>query len=205
MKLIGLTGTIASGKSTVAQLLSKHHDAKIIYTDELAREAVEPGSRAIKEISEQFGNEYILSDGSLNRKKMGDLVFSDSEAKRKLENITHPYISKLLSKKISECGYDDKVIIENAILFESGQYRFLNGFLIVDVHPAIQKTRLMQRNKLTSDEADARIASQMGTLWKMHMAIKSGRPFSIIQNNFNNETDLLNHVNFMWDELLYNL
>lgn len=198
MKLIGLSGAIASGKTTVANILSKQHSTAVIFTDELAREAVAPGSPALQLIIENFGTEYLLPDGHLNRKQMGNLVFGNREAKLLLETITHPYITNLLASQITMLDSNEFIIIENAILFETGQYKGMDGFVLVNVDPDIQINRLMKRNNLTRFEAEQRIMSQIDIDDKIMLATELGKPVIIIDNNFNDENELANNVIGVW-------
>lgn len=205
MKLIGLTGTIASGKSTVAEILSKLSSVAVIYTDELAREAVAPGTPALKSIIDNFGDKYLLPDGTLDRRALGNIIFNSSEAKKLLESITHPYIIDLMVSKISSLSFNDFVIIENAIMFESGQHNMMDGIIIVDVEPTTQKIRLMKRNNLTEIEAAQRIAAQVPSIEKIALAAEAAKPMVVIYNNFEDKQELFNEVLRSWNILIKKL
>ena len=160
--IIGLTGSIASGKSTVASMLKKK-GYPVVDADEIARLVVEPGSEVMQEIEAQFGSSMIRSDGSLNREKMGELVFGNEEARKKLNGIIHPAIRKEMHRQKDE--WLDKgantVILDIPLLFESKLQSHVDKILVISVTPEIQKSRLMERNSLSEKEAEARIQSQL--------------------------------------------
>lgn len=202
MKLIGLTGTIASGKSTVATILNSQPNTRIINTDMIARDAVEVGSDTLKTILNVFGSEYAMEDGSLDRKRLGALIFNNKKAKHILENVTHPKIMSLLAERIAALENFDFIVIENAILFESRQHHMMDAFIIIDVASDIQKRRLMARNSLNSDEADRRINAQMSTNQKIEEAQKLDKPFVVIENNFDNFVDLEYSTLLIWQSFI---
>lgn len=170
MKCFALTGGIASGKSTVSTLLAKAN-IPIINADLLAREVVLPNSEGIRQIAENFGQEFLNESGGLDRKKMADLVFSDVQARKKLEDITHPLISeklrfalsKLLSQKVPY------VIYEAPLIFEKGLQTFFAATILVIVKTPIQEERLIKRDNISIAEARKRIKAQMPTAQKVKM------------------------------------
>lgn len=198
MKLVGLTGTIASGKSTVAQFLSTLPSVAVIYTDEIAREIVMPGMPAWSDIVNKFGNNYLLDNGTIDRKRLGNLIFNNPTAKKILESITHPHISDALASKISSLSFNNFIVIENAILFESGQYNMMDGFIVVFAEPSVQKTRLMKRSNLTELEAEQRIASQMSTATKVAKAAEIAKPMVVIDNTFDDKQILFGKTTESW-------
>lgn len=160
--IIGLTGSIASGKSTVSAMLAKR-GFPIIDADAIARLVVEPGSSVLEEISQQFGAEIVNADGALDREKLGKRIFGSADERRKLNQIIHPAIRKeMLSQKErwQEQGAET-IIMDIPLLFESKLQSYVDKILVVSVTPAIQKKRLMERNQLTEEEAEERIASQL--------------------------------------------
>jgi len=160
--IIGLTGSIASGKSTVADMLKKK-GYPVVDADEIARLVVEPGSEVMQEIESQFGRSVIHSDGKLNRERMGELVFGNEEARKKLNGIIHPAIRKEMHRQKDvwlEKGAST-VILDIPLLFESKLQSHVDKILVVSVTPEIQKARLMERNSLSEKEAEARIRSQL--------------------------------------------
>ncbi|RME60423.1 MAG: dephospho-CoA kinase, partial [Candidatus Dadabacteria bacterium] len=115
--LVAITGSIGSGKSTAAKFL-KELGAEVIDADDLAREAVKPGSKALTKIKEVFGQEYLLENGELNRKKMASLIFSNKEAKEKLEAIVHPEVRRLYQRKLEELKNKQIIFYVIPLLFE---------------------------------------------------------------------------------------
>ncbi len=160
--IIGLTGSIASGKSTVSSML-KRKGFPIVDADEIARQVVEPGSPVLTEISRAFGQDVLQADGSLNREKLGELIFNDKEKRLQLNGIIHPAIRKEMFRQKEEwlASGARTVIMDIPLLFESKLQSLVDKIIVVSVTPEIQKERLIARNVLSEEEADARIQSQM--------------------------------------------
>lgn len=199
-KLIGLTGGIASGKSTVSSIL-ENRGYRIIDADKIARDIVEVGSPAYIEILKEFGENILLKDGSINRKSLGRLVFSDSKLLKKLEDITHPYIFKGIRKLIDEyCIYDDIIFVDLPLLYESCKYleKYFIEFdeiWLVYIDEKTQLKRLMSRDNLDVKEAMARINAQIS------MEDKSKRSTKIIDNR-GNISDLIADIDRVIEELV---
>lgn len=159
MLKIGLTGGIGSGKTTVAKLFAGLN-IPVIDTDVIARELVEPGSRALAQIRQVFGVSMIAADGSLDRSAMRQLVFSDAEQKRKLEAILHPMIRKCVQDRVSllEAPY---CIIGIPLLFESGMTDLVDRVLVIDCPVETQIERVKERDGLDETLIRAIIASQV--------------------------------------------
>ena len=160
--IIGLTGSIASGKSTVSTML-KRKGFPIVDADEIARQVVELGSPVLQEISRVFGESVLQADGSLNRVKLGEIIFNDEEMRQKLNGIIHPAIRQEMLKQKDEwlAGGANTVIMDIPLLFESKLQSFVDTIIVVSVTPEIQKERLIARNVLSEEEADRRIQSQL--------------------------------------------
>lgn len=160
--IIGLTGSIASGKSTVAKMLEKYR-FPIVDADQVARLVVEPGEPALTEIVAAFGEEILLEDGSLNRKKLGDLIFHDPSKRAILNGIIHPAIRKEMLRQRDEWLNNGAkvVIMDIPLLFESKLQHFVEKILVVSLSEEKQLERLMERNQLSEEEARARISSQL--------------------------------------------
>lgn len=160
--IIGLTGSIASGKSTVSAMLRKK-GFPIVDADEIARLVVEPGSPVLLEISRQFGEDIVNEDGSLNREKLGGLIFGNDEERQKLNGIIHPAIRQEMLRQKDEwlSKGANTVIMDIPLLFESKLQSFVDKIIVVSVSPEIQKERLIARNVLSQEEANARIRSQL--------------------------------------------
>lgn len=158
---VGLTGGIATGKSTVSRML-RELGAWIVDADEAARKAVEPGQPAWHEVRRVFGEEYFLPNGQLDRGKLGELVFADEAARRKLESIIHPRVFELMEKEAAqrELAGDKIVVFDIPLLFETG-YQKVDKTVVVYAPVEVQLERLIARNGLTRAEAEKRIAAQM--------------------------------------------
>lgn len=160
---IGLTGGIATGKSTVAKLLTER-GANLIDLDKIAREVVEPGQPALHAIAERFGQAVLQPDGSLDRKKLGAVVFSDLEERKALEAITHPAIRAVMKERMAryEAEEPDRlVVVDVPLLFESRLESYFEQVMVVYVPRETQLRRLIERDVLTPEEAEKRLAAQM--------------------------------------------
>ncbi len=161
--LVGLTGSIATGKSTVSAMFA-HEGARVIDADLLSREVVLPGQPAYAKIVEEFGSQLVLEDGSLDRKALGAIVFADPARRKRLEEITHPAIGARQQRILSvldEEGFEGIVLWDAALLFESGGVAKMDRVVVVFADPETERKRLMERDGLSLADARARIASQM--------------------------------------------
>lgn len=171
MKLVGLTGGIASGKSTVAKILQSL-GAAIVNADDLAREVVEPGHEAWKEIVASFGAEILQSDQTLDRQKLRTLIFNQPEARKRLESIIHPRVRALAEERIRQyaaAGYP-VVIYEVPLLFEGNLQEWLRPVILVACDVETQTARLQKRDHLTVADAEKHIAAQMSLKDKRRLA-----------------------------------
>ncbi|MDW8395904.1 MAG: dephospho-CoA kinase [Anaerolineae bacterium] len=157
--VIGLTGNIATGKSTVAELL-RARGAFVINADQLARAAVAPGTPALAQIVAQFGSGVLLPDGALDRRALGQLVFSDPAKLRQLEAIVHPVVRASIAQHMAEAPPDGIVVLEVIRLFEGGLDELCDEVWVTHCPPEIQLQRLTQLRGLTEQEAAQRIAAQ---------------------------------------------
>ncbi|MBA4608767.1 dephospho-CoA kinase [Aeromicrobium sp. Marseille-Q0843] len=155
---VGLTGGIASGKSTVSGRLAEL-GAVIIDYDRLAREVVEPGSPALELIAQRFGADVIAADGTLDRPRLGSLVFADPAALKDLEAITHPAIRDLAALREQQAG-DAIVVHDNPLLVEMGAAASCDVVIVVDAPEDVQIARMVAARGMTDDAARARIAAQ---------------------------------------------
>jgi len=157
---VGLTGGIGSGKTTVAELFESH-GAAIVDTDEISRRLTAPGQPAIAEIARKFGPQFVAEDGSLDRVRMRNLVFTDASARKDLEAILHPLIRQQSTRQIQE-SKAPYVVVVVPLLIETGAYRGMMGrILVVDCEPETQIRRVMQRSGLSRDEVLSIIGSQV--------------------------------------------
>jgi dephospho-CoA kinase len=160
--VVGLTGGIASGKSTVARMLRELGTA-VVDADVLAREVVEPGSPALDDIVTHFGKDVLRADGRLDRERLGAVVFADERARAALNAITHPRIAALAAERTAEHFASGAafVVYEAALLVENGLHQVLAALVVVWVPPDVQLARLIARDGLEEGAARARIASQL--------------------------------------------
>lgn len=169
-KVIGLTGGIGTGKSTVSELLAVH-GFKIVDADIAAREAVEKGSEGLEQVRRTFGDEAIDENGEMNRKYVGEIVFNDDKKREELNHIIHPIVRELMEKQKEaylEQGYN--VIMDIPLLFENNLQDTVDETWLVYASESIQVERLMERNDLTQEEAKARVYSQISIDKKCRMA-----------------------------------
>lgn len=169
---IGLTGGIASGKSTVAHILVER-GALLVDADQVAREVVLPGEPALEAIASTFGQAVINLDGSLNRKALGEIVFRDKAALEQLEAITHPAIRQRMQQRIHtfEEQFPERLVVADVpLLYETKQQHLYDGVMVVYVPAGVQCIRLMERNSLTEEEAKRRISLQIDIEKKRSLA-----------------------------------
>ncbi|MEQ1875022.1 MAG: dephospho-CoA kinase [Bdellovibrionia bacterium] len=161
MKWIGLTGGIASGKTTVADRL-KSRGFHVVDADQLARIAVNPGSPALREIARVFGPDVISKDGSLDRAKMGSRIFQDPDLRLKLEAIIHPEVRRLSleERKRLEAAGHKLAFYDVPLLYEKQMQKMFDSVVVVATSLVNQKARLSARNGLSGAEVEARLASQ---------------------------------------------
>lgn len=169
---IGLTGGIACGKSTVSQMFVDR-GAVLVDADRVARDVVSPGRPALAAIREAFGDAVFLEDGTLHRKKLGERIFGDESAKRTLESIVHPVIRQELYDRIEywdKHGAGKLVVFDIPLFFESGYQQVLPEHLVVYVPRHVQLQRLMERDGLSEEAAEARLRAQMDIEEKKRLA-----------------------------------
>jgi dephospho-CoA kinase len=171
VKLVGLTGGIASGKSTVAAVL-RRLGASIINADELAREVVQPKEDAWKEIIATFGPDILQKDDTLDRKKLRKIVFENTEARKTLETIIHPRVRALAEKRISELAAagSSVIVYEVPLLFENQIHLWLRPVILIACDSETQKKRLVERDHLTDTEAQQHLDAQMSLAEKRKLA-----------------------------------
>lgn len=162
IRVIGLTGGIASGKSSVGRFFEEN-GVTVIDADRLSREVVQPGSGCLERIIALFGSGILASDGTLDRKRLGELVFADSAKRRQLETLLHPEIKRIAEERIAGAAADgQKIMVYMApLLIEAGANDRVDEIWVVTVAPEIQLKRLMDRDGISRDEALRIIGSQM--------------------------------------------
>lgn len=162
MRVIGLTGSIACGKSNVSATLAEL-GATIIDGDLLSREVTAPGGIALPAIREAFGDEVFLPDGTLNRRALGSAVFGDEEARQRLNAIIHPMVIRLTRERIEQARKAGAplCVLDMPLLFEAGMEHLCDRIWCVWLPRELQLQRLMARDGYTREEAEARLRSQL--------------------------------------------
>ena len=171
MRVIGLTGGIASGKSTAARTLAEL-GARVVDADEVAREIVAPGQPALAEIVRAFGREMLQPDGTLDRKRLGAVIFADPDKRRTLNAITHPRIAMETQARLGRLREEGVpvAVYEAALLVENRVHEALDGLLVVVCDEATQLERLIARDGFSEADARARIAAQAPVAEKVKAA-----------------------------------
>ena len=195
MKLAGLTGGIASGKSTVATML-RELGAEVVNADELARDIVQPGTEAWKEIIAAFGAEILRDDRTIDREKLRRIVFQDQKARERLESITHPRIRALAQRKAEKLAAEGAEIIvyEAPLFFENRAHLWVRPVILVACGAAQQRQRLRQRDGLSEEEIAQHLNAQMPLEEKRRLAD------FIIENNGDLE-ELRRQVEEVWEKI----
>lgn len=158
---IGLTGGIGTGKTTVSNYLAKTYNLPILDADIYAREAVQIGSPILSKIAQRYGTEILLPDGTLNRQKLGEIVFPNQAERLWLEQQIHPYVRERFAEAMNQLPSNSTVVLVIPLLFEAKLTGLVTEIWVVFVDEQQQIERLMQRNNLTLEQAKARINSQM--------------------------------------------
>jgi dephospho-CoA kinase len=175
--IIGLTGSIASGKSTIAEMLERY-GVPIVDGDVIAREVVEPGQPTLQQIVEAFGEDILTAEGTLDRPKLGSIIFSDIEKRKALNAIIHPAIrAEMVRQRDAYVEQGKSVVLDIPLLFENKLQHLVEKVLVVTVSEETQLTRLMERNNLSETEAKQRIASQLP------LSVKEAGADAVIHNN----------------------
>jgi dephospho-CoA kinase len=196
LKVVGLTGGIASGKSTVARAFAAL-GVPVVDADQLARDVVVPGSPALVEIARTFGEHLLNDDGSLDRKALGAIVFADANARARLNAITHPRIAQAGAERLSQLARTAApyALYEAALIVENGLYRTMAALVVVASSADAQVERILLRDGLGEMEARARIAAQSSLEAKLRVA-------DFVIHNDGPETALRARVAEVHDQLL---
>lgn len=197
MNIIGLTGGIASGKSTVSSFF-RQKGAAVLDADRIARELSEPGGKLHAEYVHHFGAEVLQSDGTLNRRRIGQIVFSDPQQKQWLDAVSHPAIRAELLRKLEQKRNEKQrlILLDIPLLFESGWDKMADKTCLVYVDESVQLQRLMKRDGYTRREAQDRIAAQMP------LEEKKKRADYLIDNN-GSLTDTVQQAEELWKEWIH--
>lgn len=194
MLTVGLTGGIGAGKSAVAQLLASY-GAVIVDSDKIAREVVEPGTAGLAAVVAEFGTDVLAADGSLDRAKLGAIVFADAERRRALNAIVHPLVRERSAALQEAAGPDAIVVNDVPLLAENGLAGLYDVVVVVDVAPATQLDRLVRLRGMAEDEARARMAAQATREQRLAVA-------DIVVDNDGTPGELELRVRKVWEELV---
>ena len=190
---VGLTGGVASGKSTVAAILSEL-GATVIDADALAREVVEPGTPGLARVVEEFGPGVLTADGALDRAKVGEIVFNDEERRRALEAIVHPLVFERYAA-LEAAAPDDAIVVHDIpLLAESGRADTFVAVVVVETPAEVQVDRMLQHRGWTRSDAESRIAAQATPEQRREIATH------LIVND-GSRADLRRRVEEVWAEL----
>ena len=194
VRIWGLTGNIGSGKSTVGRMLMAR-GIPVVDADRVAREVVEPGRPALREIASRFPGS-VRADGSLDRKALAARVFADAAERAALNAIVHPRIAEEVARRMAALAASgEKVAVyEAALIVENGLHRGLEGLIVVTAPPEVQIERLRRRDGMTEEEARARIASQLS-------ADEKARAAAVVIENGGSEAELVAQVERLIERL----
>ncbi|MEL7333952.1 MAG: dephospho-CoA kinase [Cyanobacteria bacterium J06560_2] len=169
-RIIGLTGGIATGKSTVSDYLATEYELPVLDADVYARQAVEKGSEILSAIAHRYGSSILLPNGTLNRSSLGKIIFNDPAEKTWLEQQIHPFVRAQFSKETEAFPPTQTLVYAIPLLFESNLTHLVTEIWVVFCTPQQQKQRLIARNQLSETDAQSRINSQMDIQAKCHQA-----------------------------------
>jgi dephospho-CoA kinase len=190
---VGLTGGIGSGKSEVSARLAAQ-GAMVIDADAIAREVVEPGTDGLAEVVDAFGPEVLLPDGTLNRPRLGDIVFADPELRGKLNAIIHPRVGARMAELERTAGPGAIVVFDVPLIAESGRSDAYDLVVVVDAPPRVQLERLVRRRGMTPEQARARMQAQASREQRLAIA-------DIVIDNSGSLAELDRQAGDLWSEL----
>lgn len=194
MLLVGLTGGLGAGKSTVAAMLS-HRGAVVVDADELARRALEPGTAAFEQVCDLFGDSVVLPDGGLDRRAIAARVFADEAKRRALESIVHPEVFRGLAESLERYrGTDSIVVFDAPLIVETGFHRECDVVVVVEALVEDQVARARAHRGLDPEEARARIAAQTSPEERAAVA-------DVILKNDGSLEELERQVEALWEDL----
>ncbi|MET7506554.1 dephospho-CoA kinase [Streptomyces albidoflavus] len=193
MLIVGLTGGIGAGKSEVSRLLVEH-GAHLVDADRIAREVVEPGTPGLAAVVEAFGESVLAADGSLDRPRLGEIVFADPERRAVLNGIVHPLVGARSAELQSQAPQDGVVVHDVPLLTENGLAELYDLVIVVDVEPGTQVERLVRSRGMSEEEARARMAAQAGREERLAVA-------DIVIDNEVSLDALRGRVDEVWAEL----
>ncbi|QXN87807.1 dephospho-CoA kinase [Tetragenococcus halophilus] len=159
--ILGITGSIATGKSTVVNIF-KQYGFSVVDADIIAREVVEPNTAGLKKVVETFGSSVLCSDGSLNRKQLGQIIFSDTKKRQALNALLAPFLQEAIIEQIKRASAAASLVIADIpLLYEAGYDKYMDQVAVVYIPEDLQVQRLMKRDRITKKEAQKKVASQL--------------------------------------------
>jgi dephospho-CoA kinase len=199
MFVIGLTGGIGSGKSTVSDML-RAKGAAIVYADQIGHEVYRPGAPAWQEVVDAFGRQMLDDDGQIDRRRLGQVVFSDPEARRRLDAITHPAMEQMMAERLEELRRQGTrvAVLEAAILIEAGWAHLADEIWLTVVSPALAAQRSMERSGLSQEQAEARMAAQLSNEERLKRA-------QVVIDTNCSLTEVAQRIDELWDDLMARL
>jgi dephospho-CoA kinase len=194
MLLVGLTGGIGAGKSTVATLLAEH-GAVVIDADSIVRELQQPGTDVFRAIVDRFGTHVVAADGTLDRERLADIVFRNDDARSALNAIVHPAVYSVMSERIAAVKDDDKVVVlDIPLLAEAGGGGGMDAVVVVEADDEMRVARVVSERSLDPEDVRARMAAQASSEQREALADV------VIRNNGTPE-DLRAQVDDLWEQL----
>ena len=193
MLRVGLTGGIGAGKSEVSRRLASY-GAVVIDADAVAREVVAPGTPGLAEVVQAFGPEVLRSDGTLDRDRLGELVFADESLRMKLNAITHPRVGERMAELERQAGGAPVIVHDVPLLAENHLAVSFDEVVVVDVPPRIQAERLARERGMSRDQAEARMGAQASREERLAVA-------TIVVDNSGSLAELDREVGELWTEL----
>ena len=196
MFVMGLTGGIGSGKSTVSDML-RAKGAATVYADQIGHEVYRPGTPAWDQVVAAFGRQVVGDDGQIDRRKLGQIVFSDPEARRRLDAITHPPMEQMMSERLEELRRQGTrvAVLEAAILIEAGWALLADEVWVTVVSPDVAAQRSMERSGLSRERAEARIAAQLSNEERLKHA-------QVVIDTNCSLAEVAQRVDELWDDLI---
>jgi dephospho-CoA kinase len=195
MLLVGLTGGLGSGKSTVARMLGER-GAFVVDADDLARKALEPGTPGFERVCDVFGRDILDAEGRIDRRELAARVFADQGKRRVLESITHPEVFRLLAETVeAHRGTEAVVVFDAPLIIETGFHEAVDVLVVVTAPEEVQVERVVRERKMSEGEARARIAAQVDP------AAREALAHLVIRNDGDLQT-LARQVDEVWDELI---
>lgn len=169
-RIIGLTGGIATGKTTVSRYLEQQHSLPVLDADQFAREAVAPGSPILLDITQRYGADLLSNDGTLNRQRLAQIVFKHSAERKWVEQQIHPFVRQRFTELSQTYPSTQTLVYVIPLLFEAKLTHLVTEIWVVSCTPQQQQARLIARSRLTPEQAQARIAAQISLRQKIEQA-----------------------------------